>query len=132
MKIKIIFVILFLSGAVIGAGITAKIVSKSKDREFDRTEKVYTKTIDRYATAYETLASQARYMISQSLTIKKNKKGQIIYVPTSTMEIDKMIKSIDEKIKNPDGSIIEEQDSTEVTSGKAGILSWFKRLFKRD
>jgi hypothetical protein len=125
MKIKIIFVIVFFAGLLIGSVATAPIVSKSKNREFARTEKVYEKTIDRYAASYDTLASKARYMIQQTLTIKKNKKGQTIFVPSSTMEIDKLIESIDEKIKNPDDAIVIEPDTLNTNN-------WFQRLFKRD
>jgi thiaminase len=88
MNVKIIYVVLVLVGLLIGAGVSIPVTSKIKDKEFARTEKVYEKTIDRYAASYDTLASKARYMISQTLTIKKNKKGQTIFVPSSTMEID--------------------------------------------
>jgi thiaminase len=98
MKIKIIFVIVFFAGLLIGSVATAPIVSKIKDKEFARTEKVYEKTIDRYATSYDSLARRATYLISQTLTVKKNKKGQIIYVPSSTMEINKLVESLKPKI----------------------------------
>jgi len=118
MKIKIIFIILVLATALIVAPLTAKITVMAKDKEFARVEKVYISTVDKVFNAYETLAEKARYTISQTLTIEKNKKGQIIYVPTSTMEIDKIIEDIEQKIKNPDGSIIIIPDTIKNESKK--------------
>jgi hypothetical protein len=98
MNIKIIYVIVFFAGLIAGGFGAGKYVSVSKNREFARTEKVYEKTIDRYATSYDSLARRATYLISQTLTVKKNKKGQIIYVPSSTMEINKLVESLKPKI----------------------------------
>jgi hypothetical protein len=98
MKIKIIFVLIFLGGAILGTVITAPITSKLKDREFARTEKVWKYVYEKQSSAYDSLARKATYLISQTLTVKKNKKGQIIYVPSSTMEINKIIESLKPKI----------------------------------
>ena len=94
MKIKIIFVAVFLVGLLAGGLGTGAY----KNREFARTEKVYMKVIDGYKSSYETLAKEAKYTISNTYTIKKNKKGQVIYVPTSTMQIDEIIRNVDERI----------------------------------
>lgn len=93
MKIKIIFVALFIVGFLSGGFVAGKYVSNSKDREFARTEKVWKYVYDKQGEAYDSLARKATYLIQNTLTIKKNKKGQIIYVPSSTMEIQRYIES---------------------------------------
>lgn len=103
----IVFIAVIITMIVV-APITAKITSKVKNKEFARTEKVYMKMQDRLFMAYQTLAEKARYSISQTFTIKKNKKGQITYVPTSTMEIDRVIEDIEQNIKAPIDTIQED------------------------
>lgn len=108
MKIKIIFVVIFLAGLAIGGFVTWKWVSKVKDKEFAKTEKVYQEqnkeTVLRYQEMradYKELANKARYLIEQKLYIKKVKNGQVIYDPASTMEISKIIENkTDSVLKN--------------------------------
>jgi hypothetical protein len=136
MKIKIIFVVVFVVASAISSFLSTKLTSASKNREFARTEKVYQQTIARYADAYETLAGKARYMISQTLTIKKNKKGQVIYVPSSTMEIDRVIESV-ENIKWPVDSLQFERiktytDTSTIDTGNINKTFWQKLKFWED
>jgi predicted component of type VI protein secretion system len=123
MKIKIIFVIVAVIFMALG-GISGSIITKKMDtKNFTKIEKIYQTQYQEVRSDYKELAAKARYMISQTLTIKKNKKGQVIYVPSSTMEIDKVIESIDENISVPIDSII--QDSVKVT-----FFDKLKNLFK--
>ena len=105
MKVKIIFIILVFVTAAITAVTTTIITSRAKDSQFERVEKVYIRTYDKLFEAHEKLASQARYMISQTLTVKKNKNLQIIYVPTSTMTIDSLIRATNREIRAPIDSL---------------------------
>lgn len=98
---KWILILAILITAIIVAPVTAKITSKIKDGHFARIEKLYQSQNERLFSAYEKLAEKARYEIKQTFTVKKNHKGQIIYVPSSTMEIDKIIDSIDSSLVVP-------------------------------
>ena len=121
MKVKIGLIILIFVGFAGGYFAASKI----KNKEFARTEKVYVKVIDGYKTSYETLAKEAKYTISNTYTIKKNKKGQVIYVPTSTMQIDEIIRNVDEKIAElPIDSI--QPDTVKETS----FMDKLKNIFK--
>lgn len=93
MKIKVIFVIVFIAGLIAGGFGAGEYVSYSKNREFARAEKVWKYVYETQSAAYDSLARKATYLIQQTLTIKKNKKGQVIYVPSSTMEIQRIIEN---------------------------------------
>jgi len=128
MKIKIVFVILVLVTAIVVAVPTATITSKAKDREFARTEKVYIWVVEGYKSAYDSLASKARVTISNTYSQNKNKKGVVIYEPTSTIEIDRMIDSLDKNIKVPVDSLIKtEAEGKNISLSFIGKL---KNLFK--
>lgn len=115
MKIKLIYVIyfvisLFMAGTAtyITTKVVRKTVSAAKEIEFSKIVAMYEKQLktdmevtERWATAYETLASKSRYTISNTYSVKKNKNGEMYFIPTSTMEIDKVLEEIDQKIKAP-------------------------------
>lgn len=102
---KWLLIIAFAAIAIIVALVTARITSKVKDSQFARIEKLYQVENERLFIAYKNLAEKARYEIKQSFTVKKNHKGQVIYVPNSTMEIDKIIDSIESSLAVSSDSI---------------------------
>jgi hypothetical protein len=142
MKIKLVYVF-YLVAALGIIGITAftttkivkKNVSAAKDREFAKIEKMYEKqqksdkeVTERYATAYETLAKEARYKIENTYSKNKNKNGEMYFIPTSTMEIDNLLETLDEKIKPV---VTVKVDTVMVDSSKVDTIkrSWLYKLF---
>lgn len=91
MKVKIIFVVIFLAGLIVGGFVTGKYVSKVKDKEFARTEKVWKYVYDKQSAAYDSLANQSRITIQNKFDKVKNTKGNMYFIPSSTIEIDKAI-----------------------------------------
>jgi hypothetical protein len=98
MKIKIIFVIVAAAlllglgiGAVTSAKITSKIVSKSKDREYDGTIKVWKYVYDKQSAGYDSLARISKITIQNKFDKVKNRKGNMYFIPSSTIQIEKAI-----------------------------------------
>lgn len=86
--------------AAIVAPTTAKITSVAKNREIAKMGIVYQKQIDKLFGVVNEAIRLPKYSISNTWTIEKNKKGQMVFVPTSTMEVNEVLKSIDEKLKS--------------------------------
>lgn len=105
MKIKIIFVIIAVIFAAVGATTGAWITNKSAQKNAAAIVKVYQEqnkeTLSRYQEIrgdYKELAGKARYLIEQKLYNRKVKNGIVTFDPASTMDINKIIDKVEEKI----------------------------------
>jgi hypothetical protein len=91
MKIKIIFVIVFLAGLIAGGLAAGKYVSFSKNREFARTEKVWKYVYDKQSAGYDSLARISKITIQNKFDKVKNRNGNMYFIPSSTIQIEKAI-----------------------------------------
>lgn len=96
--IGIIIVVAMSIASVTTGVITKKAVKKTEKENCAEKNEIVIRMYDKLFDAHEKLASTAKYLISQTLTVKKVKNGQIIYIPTSTMTIDSIIHDLNVKI----------------------------------
>src|SRR5437763_133517 len=95
----VIFVAVLITAVVTSVG-TAMITSAVKNKQFEKIETVYLAQNAKLFELNGELSKMAKYSISNTWTIEKNKKGNLVFVPTNTTEISETVKAINEKINS--------------------------------
>jgi hypothetical protein len=112
---KWITVALVIIAATVSSITTAKLTSISKERQFEKREKIYIEQINKMFDLNAELAKIPKNMISNTWTFKKNKNGTMIFEPSSNMDVTESLKEIDKKV-NDVSTVV---DSTDVKNTKS-------------
>ncbi len=104
---------------------TAFITSKVNKKKYDLGMTILQDQIKEWKSIVSEAMKLPKYNISNTFTIEKNKKGQMVFVPTNNVEITELLKSIETKMTNL------ESDSTS-TIGNKGKSFWQKLKFWED
>jgi hypothetical protein len=104
---------------------TAFVTSKVDKKKYEMTITTLTGQIKEWKDVVIEAIKLPKYSISNTWTIEKNKKGQMVFTPTSNMEINDILKSINEKITNL-------SDTSTIDTGNIKKTFWQKLKFWED
>jgi hypothetical protein len=126
--IGIVILILMGASAITTEIFTKKAVIKEQKENCAEKNAIYINQYNKLFDAYVVVTGRARYLISQTLSVKKVKNGEVIYIPTSTMMIDSIINDLNVKISKMPVEFSTITDTIKVK--QPTFLDKFKNLFK--
>jgi hypothetical protein len=104
---------------------TAFVTSKIDKKKYEMTITTLTGQIKEWKDVVIEAIKLPKYSISNTWTIEKNKKGQMVFTPTSNMEINDILKSINEKMTTL-------ADTSTINTGNINKTFWQKLKFWED
>jgi hypothetical protein len=127
---KTVAVITIIITLIVGVPSTAFITSKIDKKKYEMTISTLSSQIKEWKDVVIEAIKLPKYNISNTWTIEKNKKGQMVFTPTSNMEINEVLKSINEKMKGltaPMDTLVVDTTAVEV---KKNLWDKIKDIFK--
>jgi hypothetical protein len=96
---KAIAIIAVIITLIVVVPSTSFITSRVEKKKYELTISTLKDQIKEWKSIVVEAIKLPKYTISNTWTIEKNKKGQMVFVPSNNMEINETLKSIDTKLK---------------------------------
>jgi hypothetical protein len=103
---------------VISVPSTVFITSKIEKHKYELTISTLKEQIKEWTGVVVEAIKLPKYQIANTYTIEKNKKGQMVFIPTNNMEVNEVLKSINSKMEglsNPIDTLLVDTIYKELT-----------------